>query len=243
MSDEQVQEPAPETPVEESAPVEEEPKETEEKPKAAPACSGGCPCEMITKPFEESEFFGKAKEVFMWKDLMKSLLVFCVVNVFFVLLLCYDFTVIGLFCWIFFFALLAALCFDIMHVIGYFKGEEKPSLLADKNFEFPGEYIDGFFQLVAAIIKAFLAVAVNAVLIRNVVFSLSMVFGFLFIIYLAGHWGVCGILYASILFCFIWFRLYNDHKEAIDNLFQKAKEFLQKQFEQLKEKINKPKAQ
>jgi len=244
MSDEQVNEPAPaeEAPVEESAPVEEAP--AEEKPKASSSsCSGECPCEMITKPFEESPFFAKAKEIFMWNDLMKSLLVFCVVNVFFVLLICYEFTVVGLICWIFFFALLAALVFDIMHVIAFFKGEDKPSLLADKNFEIPAEHIDGFFQLVGAVVKAFLGVCINAVLIRSVPFSLGMVFGFLFLIYLAGHMGICGMLYAAILFCFIWFRLYNDHKEAIDNLFQKAKDFVQQQFEQLKEKINKPKAQ
>jgi len=51
------------------------------------------------------------------------------------------------------------------------------------------------------------------------------------------------MLYAAILFSFIWFRLYEDHKEGVDNLFAKIKEFIKKQFEQLKEKLNKPKAQ
>jgi len=244
MADDQVNEPAPveDAPAEEPAPVEEEKKE--EAPKAsAPACSGECPCEMISKPFEESPFFAQAKEIFMWKDLMKSLLVFCVVNVFFVLLICYEFTVIGLICWICFFALLAALCFDIMHVIAFFKGEDAKSQLADKNIPIPGEQIDGFFQLVGAVVKALLGVAVNAILIRSVPFSIGMIFGFLFLIYLAGHMGVCGMLYVAILFCFIWFRLYNDHKEAIDNLFQKIKDMVKQQIDNLKAKINKPKAE
>jgi len=51
------------------------------------------------------------------------------------------------------------------------------------------------------------------------------------------------MLYVAILFCFIWFRLYRDHKDGVDNFFAKVKEFIQKQFEQLKEKLNKPKAQ
>lgn len=247
MSEENPEVP-PEVPAEEPPKEEEPAKEEEEAPKAAaPAaassCSGECPCEMIAQPFRDSEFFGKAKEIFMWNDLMKSLAVFVAVNVFFVLLLCYDFTVLGLICWIGFFALIAALIFDIMYVIAYFKGEEAKSNLADKQFAIPGEYIDGFFSLAAAVFKAFLGVCLNAILIRSVPFSLGMLGGFLVLIYLAGHWGICGMLYAAILFCFIWFRLYNDHKDAIDNLFAKAKEFVQKQIEQLKEKLNKPKAE
>jgi len=245
MSDDQVNEPAPveeSAPAEEPAPAEEAPKE-ESKPASSSSCSGECPWDMICKPFQESEFFGKAKEVFMWDDLMKSLLCFCVVNVFFVLILCYEFTVLGLICWIFFFALLAALCFDIMHVIAYFQGEDKKSMLADKNFEIPGEYIDGFFTLVAAVIKAFLGVCINAVLIRSVPFSLGMVFGFLFLIYLATKMGICAMVYVAILFCFIWFRLYRDHQAKIDELFQKLKDLINQQIQQLKEKLNKPKAQ
>jgi len=234
MSDDQVNEPTPDAPAEESV--------QESAPKSS-CCSGGCPCDMITKPFEDSPFFAKAKEIFLWKDVMKSLVVFCVVNVIFILLLCYEFTLLGLICWVFFFALLAAICFDFMHILAYFKGEDNKSQLADKNFEFPAEYIDGFFKLAGDVFKAFLAVCVNAVLIRSVPFSLGMVFGFLFLIYLAGHMGICGMLYGALLFCFIWFRLYRDYKDAIDNLFAKAKEFVRKQIEQLKEKINKPKAQ
>jgi hypothetical protein len=240
--EEQVQEPAP---VEESAPVEEAPKEEapKETPKAAPACSGECPCDMITKPFEESEFFGKAKEIFMWNDLMTSLLVFCIVNAFFIILFAYEFTVLGLFCWIAFFALLAGIAIDSLRIIKYFQGEDAPSQLADKNIPIPGEYIDGFFKLVGDVIKAFLGVCVNAILVRSIPFSLGMIFGFLFIIYLAGHMGICAMLYCALLFCFIWFRLYHDKKEMIDNLFQKLKDFVNQQIQQLKEKMNKPKAQ
>jgi len=236
-------EPAPEEPAPEAAAEPEAAEEKkEEKPAAAP-CSGSCPCDMITEPFKKSEFFGKAKEIFMWNDLMVSLGVFCVVNVFFILLICYDFTVVGLICWISLFALLAALCFDIMHVIAYFKGENTPSQLADKNFAVPADYIKGFFELVAGVVEAFLGVCINAILIRSVPFSLGMIFGFLFIIYLAAKMGICGMLYAAILFCFIWFRLYNDHQAKIDELFQKLKDFVNQQIQQLKEKLNKPKAQ
>jgi len=51
------------------------------------------------------------------------------------------------------------------------------------------------------------------------------------------------MLYVAILFCFIWFRLYEDHKQAVDDLFAKIKEFVKKQIDQLKEKLNKPKAE
>jgi len=70
-----------------------------------------------------------------------------------------------------------------------------------------------------------------------------MLGGFLVLIYLAGHWGFAGMLYAAILFCFIWFRLYNDHQQAVDDLWAKIKDAVNKQIEQLKEKLNKPKAQ
>jgi len=236
--------PVEEAPVEE-APAEEAPKEEapKEAPKAAATCDGECPCEMICKPFQESEFFGELKEIFMWKDLMKSLAVFVAVNIFFVLLLCYDFTVLGLICWIAFFLLIAGLCFDIMRVVAHFKGEQAESKLAGKEFEVPAKYIDGVFDLFKSLLKAFLAVCINAILIKNVVFSLSMLGGFLVIIYLAGHWGFAGMLYAAILFSFIWFRLYEDHKQAVDDLFAKIKDMINKQIEQLKEKLNKPKAQ
>jgi len=244
-------EPAP-APVEE-APVEEAPAEepaAEEKPAEEPkkeTCSGTCdgedPCEMIAKPFKESKFFEEMKEIFMWRDLMKSLAVFCAINVFFVLLLCYEFTVLGLICWIFFFVLIAALCFDAMRVIAYFKGEQAESRLAGKNIEVPEKYIDGIFDLFKDLFKAFLGVCINAILLKNIVFSLCMLGGFLFLIYLAGHMGICGMLYCAILFSFIWFRLYEDHKQAVDDLFAKLKDFVQKQIEQLKEKLNKPKAQ
>jgi len=241
VEEEKVEEPAPEEPAPEE-PAPEEKKEEEPK-KAAPACSGECPCEMICKPFQESPFFGEMKEIFMWKDLMKSLAVFVAVNIFFVILLCYDFTVLGLICWVAFFATIAGLGFDILRVIAYFKNEEAESKLKDWNFEVPAKYIDGFFEFFGSLVKAFLGVCINAVLVRNVVFSLSMLGGFLVIIYLAAHWGFAGIFYAAILFCFIWFRLYEDHKEGVDNLWAKIKEFVQKQFEQLKEKLNKPKAE
>jgi len=242
VEEEKVEEPAPaEEPVAEEPPKEEEaPKESAPAPAA---CDGECPCEMIAKPFKESKFFEGLKEIFMWKDLMKSLAVFCAVNVFFILLICYDFTVLGLICWIAFFALLAFLCIDIMRVIAHFKGEQAESKVPVKEFKVPDEYIDGFFELVTSVIKAFLAVCVNAVLIKNVVFSVSMIFGFLFLIYLAGHMGITGMLYAAILFCFIWFRLYNDHQQAIDDLYAKIKAEIKKQIDQLKEKLNKPKAQ
>jgi len=55
--------------------------------------------------------------------------------------------------------------------------------------------------------------------------------------------GLCGMLYAAILFCFIWFRLYNDHKQAIDDLFEKVKKMIEEQIQKVKEQINKPKAQ
>jgi len=251
MSEEEVQAPVEETKPEE--PVEEEPKAEEpapeekpaeeEKPKAASTCSGECPCEMICKPFEESEFFGEMKTIFLWDDLIKSLAVFCAVNVFFVLLLCYDFTVLGLICWVAFFATIAALIFDIMRVIAYFQGEQKDSLLAGKKVELPVKYIDGFFDLAKSIFVAFLKICLNAIFVENIVFSLSMLGGFLVLIYLASKWGVAGMLYAGILFCFIWFRLYRDHKDAVDNLFAKLKEQVQKLIDQVKEKINKPKAQ
>jgi len=240
-------EPAPvETPVEEEKPAEEpaaeEPKAEESAPAAS--CSGECPCKMITEPFEKSKFFEQLKEIFMWKDLMKSLAVFCAINVFFVLLICYDFTVLGLICWVAFFALLAALAMDCMRVIAYFKdGKNEESKIPIKEIPLPVEIIDGLFDLVKEIFKAFLGVCINAVLVKDVVFSVSMVFGFLFIIYLAGHMGLTGMVYALLLFSFIWFRLYNDHKEAVDNLFAKLKAFVKEQFDKLKEMINKPKSQ
>jgi len=242
------QEPAPEPVVEEEKKEEEpapepEEKKEEEPAKAAPACSGECPCEVMKKAFD-GEFFNEMKHIFMWEDLMPSLAVFCGVNIFFLILICYEFTVLGLFCWIAFFLTIAGLCVDIKRVIAYFKGEAEPdSFFKDKNFEVPAKYIDGFFDLVKSVIKGFINIAISAVLVRSVVFSLSMLGGFLFLIYLAGHLGMCGLLYGAILFCFIWFRLYHDKQEAIDNLWAKLKEFVQKQFEQLKEKLNKPKAQ
>jgi len=246
---EQVEEPAPveEPPKEEEpAPVEEEKKEEPKKESAA--CSGECPCEMITKPFKESKFFEDLKKVFMWEDLMTSLAVFCAVNVFFILLLCYDFTVLGLICWIAFFGTIAGLCIDIQRVIHHFKEEpegesnfEKMEFI--KKFEIPEDPIKGFFELATSVIVAFLNVCKNAILVKSVVFSISMLVGFLVLIYLAGKWGICGMLYAGILFCFIWFRLYNDHKEGVDKLFATIKEQVEKLIQKAKEAINKPKAQ
>jgi len=246
-AEEPVAEPAPEVqeeekPAEEPAPVEEEKPAEEEPKKAAPAPAGENPWEMIKKPFEESKFFEDMKHIFMWEDLMVSLAVFCAVNIFFLVLICYEFTTLGLFCWICFFLVIAGLCFDIMRVIAFFKNEDAPSKLAGYNFEVPEKYIDGFFDLVKSLLKTFIAICVNAILVRNIVFSLGMLGGFLFIIYLAGHLGVRGMIYGFILFSFIWFRLYHDKKDMIDDLWEKIKAFVQKQIDQIKEKINKPKA-
>jgi len=49
------------------------------------------------------------------------------------------------------------------------------------------------------------------------------------------------MLYAGILFCFIWFRLYRDHGDKIDELFAKLKAKVQELIEQVKGKLNKPK--
>jgi Reticulon. len=244
---EQVEEPAPvEEEKKEEEPAAEEPKE--EPKKEAAACSGECPCEMLCKPFQESKFFEDMKKVFMWDDLITSLAVFCAVNVFFVLLLCYDFTVLGLICWIAFFGTLAGLCVDIQRVIAHFQEKPEPESMFDKmefikKFEIPEDPIKGFFELATSVIVAFLNVCKNAILVKSVVFSISMLVGFLVLIYLAGKWGICGMLYAAILFCFIWFRLYRDHKEGVDNLFAKIKEQVNNLIQKAKEAINKPKAQ
>jgi len=249
----QEEEPAPveeEKKEEEPAPAEEEKKEEEPKKESAPACSGECPCEMITKPFKESKFFEDMKKIFMWEDLMVSLAVFCAVNVFFVLLLCYDFTVLGLICWIAFFGTLVGLCIDIQRVIHHFKEEPEGESMFEKvmpecvkNFQIPEDPIKGFFELATSVIVAFLNVCKNAIYVKSVVFSISMLVGFLVLIYLAGKWGICGMLYAGILFCFIWFKLYNDHKEGVDKLFATIKEKVQELINKAKEAINKPKAQ
>jgi hypothetical protein len=246
---EQVEEPAPvEEPPKEEEPAPAEEKKEEEPKKESAACSGECPCEMITKPFKESKFFDDMKKIFMWEDLMTSLAVFVVVNIFFILLLCYDFTVLGLICWIAFFGTLAGICIDIQRVIAHFKEQPEPESMFEKmefikKFEIPEEPIKGFFELATSVIVAFLNVCKNAILVKSVVFSLGMLIGFLVLICLAGKWGICGILYAAILFCFVWFRLYNDHKEGVDKCFAAIKEQIDKLIAKAKEAINKPKAQ
>ena len=222
------------------APV-EEPKT--EAPKCTTECCGGCecPCKMLCEPFEKSEFFAEMKELFMWDNLMRSLLAFAVMNVFFLLILYFKFSVFGLVCWVLFFALLAALAYDFQHVLGFFQKKDVPSRFAEMQFEVPAKYIDGFFDLVASLVKAFLGVAVNAITIRCVPYTLAMVGVFLVLIFLAGHVCCFCTLYIALLFCFIWFRLYRDQKQAIDDLFAKAKDFAKKQIELVKEKINKPK--
>lgn len=233
-----------EEPKEEVAPetVAEENK-SEEPAKCTTECCGACecPCKMLCEPFEKSEFFAEMKELFMWDNLMRSLLAFAVMNVFFLLVLYFKFSVFGLVCWALFFALLAALAYDFQHVLGFFQKKEVPSRFAEMKFEVPAKYIDGFFSLVASLVKAFLGVALNAIMIRCVPFSLAMVGVFLVLIFLAGHVCCFCTLYVALLFCFIWFRLYRDQKKAIDDLSAKAKDFAKKQIELVKEKINKPK--
>ena len=204
-------------------------------------CECECPCKMLCEPFEKSEFFGEMKKLFMWDNVMQSLLAFAVMNVFFLLILYFKFSVFGLVCWVLFFALLAALAYDFQHVLGYFQKKEVPSRFAENKCEVPAKYIDGFFTLVASIVNAFLGVALNAIKIRCVPFSLAMIGVFLVLIFLAGHVCCFCTLYIALLFCFVWFRLYRDQKNAIDELFAKAKNFAKQQIELVKEKINKPK--
>jgi hypothetical protein len=238
----------------ELAPVEEPEEEPEEecaqppcdKDKEGAACCapcGACPGTKFCDELKKVEIFEEVKEIFMWRNLVKSLAVFVVVNVFFLLILQCGFSFVGLASWIVLFVLLAALGYDFQFVLGHFKGAEpKPvSKLAEKKIEVPEKYIDGFFQLPAALTKAAVSIVIDVVTLRCVEFSLAMVGITLFFVMLSRCMRFSTMIYIVLLISFVWPRLYHEQKENIDKLCGKVVELCKVQIQNLKEKMNKPK--
>lgn len=213
----------------------------------APACDGKCkcecPCKVLCEPFKNSELFGKLMKLFLWEKPVASAKALGVFTGLFVLFHCFDFTPYGLLFWAMLLGVLAALVYDVQRVINFFKDVDTPSRLPEKKCSVPDECIDDFFRLVADVVKAVLAFALDVVRVRSIPLSLSMVPLTIILIAIAGHMRFVTIVYVAILFSFVWFRLYKEKHDKIDELAAKLVAMIKEQIKNLKKKMNKPKSQ
>jgi hypothetical protein len=261
MPEEEVQAPVEEPQVEEPAAPAEEPAEAPAEEPAAPAeapaeapageskCCGKCNLDWesaiktLKAPFENVEAYQEVHDIFHWTNLINSAIAFVVVNVVFTLCLRYKYNLLTVVFLVAFFALLAALIFDIKRVIAYFKGEKAESLLA--NFKIPEyeQYLQGFFKFMTGIVKALVALVGDVVLVRDVLLSVCFVPGCLILAFIFQKLDVAWIAYLLVLFFFGWCPLYDHFPEQVNKALAAAKDAISKAISAAKDASNKPKAE
>jgi len=253
MSEEEVQAPVEEQKVEEPAPEPEAAPEPAAEPAAEPAkCEGGCKCHLdwesaikaLKAPFENVESFQEVHDIFHWTNLINSAIAFVVVNVVATLVLRYKYNLLTVVFLVAFFALLAALIFDIKRVIAYFKeGKKEESQLAKFNIPEYDQYLQGFFKFMTGIIKALVALVGDVVLVRDVLLSVCFVPGCLILAFIFQKLNVAWIAYLLILFFFAWCPLYDHFPEQVDKAIAAIKDGISKAIAAAKDASNKPKAE
>jgi len=253
MSEEEVQAPVEEQKVEEPAPEPEAAPEPAAEPAAEPAkCEGGCKCNLdwesaikaLKAPFENVESFQEVHDIFHWTNLINSAIAFVVVNVVATLVLRYKYNLLTVVFLVAFFALLAALIFDIKRVIAYFKeGKKEESQLAKFNIPEYDQYLQGFFKFMTGIIKALVALVGDVVLVRDVLLSVCFVPGCLILAFIFQKLNVAWIAYLLILFFFAWCPLYDHFPEQVDKALAAIKDGISKAIAAAKDASNKPKAE
>jgi len=247
MSEEEVQAPVEEQQVEEPAPAAEEPAP---EPAAEPkSCGGKCNLDWesafktLKAPFENVEAYQEVHDIFHWTNLINSAIAFVCVNVVFTLCLRYKYNLLTVIFLAGFFALLAALIFDIKRVIAYFKGEKNESLLANVNVPEYDNYLQGFFKFMTGIIKAIVALVGDVVLVRDVLLSVCFIPGFLILAFIFQKLNVAWIAYLIVLFFFGWCPLYDHFPEQVDKALAAIKDAIGKAVAAAKDASNKPKAE
>jgi hypothetical protein len=250
MSEEEVQAPVEEQQVEEPAPEPEAAPEPAAEP--APKCEGGCKCNLdwesaiktLKAPFENVESFQEVHDIFHWTNLINSAIAFVVVNVIATLVLRYKYNLLTVVFLVVFFALLAALIFDIKRVIAYFKeGKKEESQLAKFNVPEYDQYLQGFFKFMTGIIKALVALIGDVVLVRDVLLSVCFIPGSLILAFVFQKLNVAWIAYLLILFFFGWCPLYDHFPEQVDKALAAIKDGISKAIAAAKDASNKPKAE
>jgi len=222
------------------------------EPEAAPAakCEGG-KCNLdwdsaiaaLKKPFENVEAYNEVHDIFHWVSLMNSAIAFVVVNVVATLVLRYKYNLLTVLFLVAFFALLAALIFDLKRVIAYFKGEKTESQLAKFNVPEYDQYLQGFFKFMTGIIKALVALLGDVVLVRDVLLSICFIPGCLILAFVFQKLDVFWIAYLLIMFFFAWCPLYDHFPEQVDKALAAIKEQIGKAISAAKDAANKPKAE
>jgi hypothetical protein len=142
-----------------------------------------------------------------------------------------------------FFALLAALIFDIKRVIGYFKGESAESQLAKFNIPEYDNYLQNFFKFMTGIIKALVQLIGDVVLVRDVLLSVCFIPGSLILAFIFQKLNVTWLAYLITLFFFGWCPLYDKFPEQVDKALAAIKEQIDKAISAAKDASNKPKAE
>jgi len=250
MSDEVENTPVEEAPVEETPA--EEPKETPaEEPKAdAPkSCGGKCNLdfehafEVLKAPFTKVEAYSEVHDIFHWTNLINSAIAFVCLNVVATLVLRYKYNLFTVLFLLAFFAILAALIFDIKRVIAYFKGESAESLLKDVKVPEYESYLQGFFKFMGGIVKAIIDAVGEVVLVRDVLLTVLFIPGSLILAFVFQKLDVFCIAYLLALFFFIWCPLYDRFPEQIDKALAAIKEGISKAIQSAKDASNKPKAE
>jgi uncharacterized membrane protein YoaK (UPF0700 family) len=256
MSEEEVA-PQVEEQVEEQQAPEPEPQPEPEaapapEPEAAPAqgsCGGKCNLDWdsaikaLKAPFQNVEAYQEVHDIFHWTNLINSAIAFVVVNVVATLILRYKYNLLSVVFLVAFFALLAALVFDMKRVIAYFKGEKVESQLAKFNIPEYDSYLQGFFKFMTGIVKALVALVGDVVLVRDVLLSVCFIPGCLILAFIFQRLDVAWIAYLLILFFFAWCPLYDHFPEQVDKALAAIKDAISKAVAAAKDASNKPKAE
>lgn len=242
--------PVEEAPVEET-PAEEPPKEEEAPKEEAPKSCGGGKCnldfehawEVLKAPFTKVEAYAEVHDIFHWVNLINSAIAFVCVNVVATLVLRYKYNLLTVLFLLAFFAILAALIFDIKRVIAYFKGESADSLLKDVKIPEYDKYLQGFFKFMGGIVKALVEAVGEIVLVRDVLLTVCFIPGSLILAFVFQKLDVFCIAYLLALFFFIWCPLYDRFPEQIDKALAAIKDGIAKAIQSAKDASNKPKAE
>lgn len=197
----------------------------------------------FTLAFTQSPIGNFIKELLLWSDPVTSGLVFLILNLFFLMLLFEEYTLMTLLSGIVLILLLNAAVY-VQGTLYYarFKGLKEvkhPLSFARASWRIPRSF---FEENIDFFVESTNFVVLNiwkALIVQDLLHSLKVILLFVTLAVLGNCFSTTGLLYAGVIVDFVWIKVYSKQNKKIDALVAKLTKKLEPALAPLKKKFPK----
>jgi hypothetical protein len=183
-------------------------------------CCADCPVKALKSACETNPLCKSAHAVFMWTAPLHSLIHLAIATAIFAAFHCYKFTLLSLCAYAVLFAIIAAgvYAYGYIAYARYLAGKPDATnpLQGKAIAKLTREQVDPFVDLVVVIVNAVHGLLAHFIFFSDPAISIAFGIGAWFSAWILGKISFITIAYIATLICFIWPRLYQAQKEAID---------------------------